>query len=484
MPLKFNATRVMRTVRLITFGLVPILFLAHRAIASTNLPKDFESQVEALFAVSVHDNTPGGQVLVARNGAILFEKSYGAAKLDSRASFTGDTRFRIGSITKQFTAAAILKLAEQGKLRVDDPVSRFIPDWPRGDEVKLRHLLSHSSGIHNFTAKPGFQAHVRSPIGLAELVESFKHDPYDFNPGDKYNYSNSGYVLLGLIVEKVSGESYETYLRKTFFEPLGMKDTGVYPTGGNLPNAAFGYSYENGKLQRAVDWDMSNVGPAGELYSTAHDLFRWNEALFSQKVISANSMRAAFSVGTLKDDDPTHPEDIGYGFGWTMDRLNGAREISHGGELDGFGSYLLRLPDYQLTVIVLLNCVPQLPHVQQWVLDRQIARLALKGELPPDEQPKIAHVSPGDLQAVVGTYDMGGGLKMTVTLNNGHVLASIAGRKSFEIVPKSDRDFFVQSGNAVATFVRNVDNRVVKAILRQSGDRIDAPRITDAADHH
>ena len=131
-----------------------------------------------------------------------------------------------------------------------------------------------------------------------------------------------------------------------------------------------------------------------------------------------------------------------------------------------------------------LNCVPQLPHVQQWVLDRQIAQLALKGELPPDEQPKIAHVSPADLQAVVGTYDMGGGLKMTVTLNNGHVLAAIAGRKSFEIVPKSDRDFFVQSGNAVATFVRNADDRVVKAILRQSGDRIDAPRITDAADHH
>jgi CubicO group peptidase (beta-lactamase class C family) len=473
----------MRAVRFVTLGLIVVVFLPNHAVASTTLPGSFESQVDALFAVSVHDNTPGGQVLVARNGAILFEKSYGAAKLDPRTSFTGDTRFRIGSITKQFTAAAILKLAEQGKLRVDDPVSRFIPDWPRGDEVKLRHLLTHSSGIHNFTAKPGFQAHVRQSISLTDLVASFKHDPYDFNPGDKYNYSNSNYVLLGLIIEKVSGESYETYLRKTFFEPLEMKNTGVYPTGGNLPNEALGYSYENGKVQRAVDWDMSNVGPAGELYSTAHDLFRWNEALFSQKVITADSMGAAFSVGTLKDDDPTHPEDIGYGFGWTMDRLNGAREISHGGELDGFGSYLLRLPDYQLTVIVLLNCVPQLPHVQQWVLDRQIARLALQGELPPDEQPKIAHVSPADLQAVVGTYDMGGGMKMTVTLNNGHVLAAIAGRKSFEIVPKSDRDFFVQSGNAVATFVRNADNRVVKAILRQSGDRIDAPRITDAADH-
>jgi CubicO group peptidase (beta-lactamase class C family) len=378
----------------------------------------------------------------------------------------------------------VLRLAEQGRLRIDDPVSRFVPDWPRGSEVTLRHLLTHSSGIHNFTAKPAFAAHVREPVSLEKLVASFKNDPYDFNSGEKYSYCNSGYVLLGFIIEKVSGEGYETYLRKTFFEPLGMDDTGVYPSGGGLPKEALGYSFENGAVHRAVDWDMSNVATAGELYSTAHDLFRWNEALFSRKVISAQSMRTAFTVGVLKDDDPTHPEDTGYGYGWTIDRLNGAREISHGGELAGFGSYLLRLPDYKLTVVVLLNCVPHQPGLQQWGLARQIARLALGGELPEEAKPKIAgNLSPADLQAVVGQYNMGNGLLMSVTVESGHVFVEIAGRKRFEIVPKSDRDFFVESGGAQATFVRDANNQVVKAILKQAGDRIDAPKIAGQAGH-
>ena len=335
-----------------------------------------------------------------------------------------------------------------------------------------------SSGIHNFTAKPAFEDARARPISLEKLVASFEHDPYDFNPGEKFSYCNSGYVLLGLIIHKVSGESYETYLRKTFFEPLGMNDTGVYPSGSPLPNQALGYSFENGAIRRAVDWDMSNVATAGELYSTAHDLFRWNEAMFSQKVISAQSMHTAFTVGVLKDDDPTHPEDTGYGYGWTIDRLNGAREISHGGELAGFGSYLLRLPDHKLTVVVLLNCVPHQPNLQQWALARQIARLALGGELPQEGKPKIAtNLSPADLLAIAGQYNMGNGLLRTVTVEAGHVFGEIAGRKRFEILPKSDRDFFVESGSAQATFVRNANNQVVKAILKQAGDRIDAPKI-------
>jgi CubicO group peptidase (beta-lactamase class C family) len=484
MPLKLFSVDVTRMTGPLTLVLVAALLLTPQSRAS-GATRDLGTQVDALFAASVHGDTPGAEVLVARNGKIVFERGYGLANLDAKTLITSDTRFRIGSITKQFTAAAILRLAEQRRLRIDDPVSRFIADWPRGSEVTLRHLLTHSSGIHNFTANPGFDAHVREPISLEKLIASFEHDPYDFNPGEKFSYCNSGYVLLGLIIQKVSGESYGTFLRKAFFEPLGMNDTGVYPSGSALANEALGYSFENGAVRLAVDWDMSNVATAGELYSTAHDLFRWNEALFSQKVISAESMHAAFTVGVLKDDDPTHPEDTGYGFGWTIDRLNGAREISHGGELAGFGSYLLRLPDYQLTVVVLLNCVPHQPSLQQWVLARQIARLALGGELPQEDKPKIAaNLPPAALQAIVGQYNMGSGLMMTVTVEAGHVFAEIAGRKRFELLPKSDRDFFVESGNAQATFVRNANNQVVKAILKQAGDRIDAPKIAGQAQHN
>ena len=449
---------------------------AFEAVAAPDLP--LALQVDSLFAGNVLSNTPGAAVLIARNGKILLEKNYGLARVETAVPITSDTRFRIGSITKQFTAAAILKLAEQGKLSVNDPVSKYIPDWPRGAEVTLRHLLNHSSGIHNFTAKPGFQANVTNSITLDALISSFKHDPCDFAPGDKFRYSNSGYVLLGFIIEKVSGQSCDDFLRKTFFEPLGMTNTGVYPSGTPLVNEAFGYSYDKGNERRSLNWDMSNVPAAGNLYSTARDLFLWNEALFAGKVLSAANARTAFTVGVLAGDDPAHPEDVGYGYGWTLDRLNGAREISHGGELAGFGAYLLRLPDYQLTVVVLLNCVPQLPNLQQWVLARQIARLALGPELPPDQEPKVAtNVPPEAFDVIPGRYDMGDGMTLSVTHEGSHVFAEISGRKKFELLPKSDRTFFVNSGEAEATFVRNANDQVVKVILRQAGDRIDAPKL-------
>jgi CubicO group peptidase (beta-lactamase class C family) len=453
------------------------LLTSVQGVAASDLPA-LSPQVDGLFADSVHSNSPGAAVLIARDGKIVLEKGYGLGQVEAGAPITCDTRFRIGSITKQFTAAAILKLEEQGKLSVNDPVSKYIPDWPKGREVTLRHLLNHSSGIHNFTDKPAFQSHVTKAVPLETLVSSFKNDSYDFDPGKKFRYSNSGYVLLGLIVEKVSGESYDAFLRKTFFEPLGMTNTGVYPSGAPLTNEAFGYSYENGAVRRSVNWDMSNVPAAGNLYSTARDLFVWNESLFAGKVLSTESARAAFTVGILALDDLSHPEDIGYGYGWTMDRLNGAREISHGGELAGFGSYLLRLPDYHLTVVVLLNCVPQLPTLQQWVLAREIARRALGPELPSNHDPVVAtNVPTAALDAITGRYDMGDGMTLAVSWEGDHVFMEIAGRKKFEILPKSDRTFFVNSGQAEATFVRNASDQVVKVILRQAGDRIDAPKL-------
>jgi CubicO group peptidase (beta-lactamase class C family) len=225
---------------------------------------------------------------------------------------------------------------------------------------------------------------------------------------------------------------------------------------------------------------MSNVAAAGNLYSTARDLFLWNEALFAGNVLSEISTRAAFTVGFLSGDDPTHPEDTGYGYGWIIDRLNGAREISHGGELAGFGSYLLRLPEYKLTVVVLLNCVPHLPGLQQWSLAREIARLALGPELPSRAgDVALTDLPSGALEVITGRYDMGNGLILAVTREGRRVFMEIAGRKKFEILPRTDRIFFVEGGGAEATFVRNAEGRVFKAILKQGGERIDAPKLED-----
>ena len=257
-----------------------IAFLAGKGADTTAKMPPPKPLVDALFENTIKTNGPGAAVLVARDGKILFEKAYGLADIENHVPVTAETKFRIGSISKQFTAAAILKLQEQGKLSVEDKLTKYYPDYPRGGEVTLRHLLTHTSGIHSYTDKPGFMDSVTKPIKSDALVKSFENDPFDFDPGQKWSYCNSGFFLLGCIVEKVSGESYEEFMRKTFFEPLGMRNTGVHHSDAELKNVALGY---DGGPKRAVNWDMSWAGGAGALYSTVGDLYRWNEAIFHGK---------------------------------------------------------------------------------------------------------------------------------------------------------------------------------------------------------
>jgi CubicO group peptidase (beta-lactamase class C family) len=180
-------------------------------------------------------------------------------------------------------------------------------------------------------------------------------------------------------------------LAGAFFEPLGMKHTGNHRTGRPVPGQALGYACEDGTVRRAVEWDLSRLVGAGSLYSTAGDLHRWNEAVFNGEVLSPASLDAAFTVGFVDGDDARYPEETGYGMGWTIETLRGQRVIGHGGELPGFGGYLLRLPTRQLTVVVLVNCVPHLPGLQQWALARRIAEVSLGRELPPEPARKWIH---------------------------------------------------------------------------------------------
>lgn len=434
-------------------------------------------EIDSLFSV-ISASTPGAAVLVAQHGRIVLERSYGCANVSSGALITRATRFRIGSVSKQFTAAAILKLAEEKRLRLDDRLALFFPEWPRGDEITLRHLLQHSSGIRDFTRDTGFAANVVGPVARADLVQLIRQAPLEFPPGRKVRYSNSGYVVLAEIIERVTGASYEEFLRRTFFTPLGMKETGTYPVQPADPAAARGYAFERGAYREAENWHPSWLVGAGGLGSTPHDLFRWNEALFGGRVLNAASLQIAFSVGVLTDDDPLHPEITGYGCGWIIDRLRGERELSHGGEMAGFGSYLLRLPDHALTVVVLLNCVPQMPSLQQWSLAREIAARVLR--LPSLPAPETYPVLASDLAVIKGRYELDDGVLMDVTLADGRANFAIQGRTKGQMRPISDRRFVVGEGEAEATFVRDAHGVVVKAILQQKGQRIDAPRVLEA----
>ena len=366
------------------------------------------------------------------------------------------------------------------KCRFYFKVSWYMPAALTSSSPIVRRQTSAESHVGNPRLHEGsdFAALVTQPISLAELVRSFAHTGYDFDPGKQFAYDNSGYVLLAAIVEKVSVEPYDAFLQQAFFEPLGMKHTGAEKAETPARQAARGYAAASGAFRPAAAWNLDRVKGAGSLTSTAGDLFLWNEALFSGKVLAKESLQAAWTVGKVDGDDPTHPEDTGYGFGWTIDRLGPEREISHGGELAGFGSYLLRLPDRQVTVIVLLNCVPQMPGLQQWSLARAIARLAVKA---PAETPQPAAMpyplSSDDAALICGTYDMGHRMLMTVAREGNRGFFHINDRPATELTARSDRRFAAGNGEAEATFVRNADGQVTKAILKQAGDRIDAPRL-------
>ena len=351
---------------------------------------------------------------MSKGGEILYSKGFGLASLAHEVPITTRTKFRIGSVTKQFTAAAILKLQEDGKLSVDDSLSKFIRDYPRGDEVTIHHLLTHTSGIPSFTSKPDFLETAASASTVDDMIESFKNDPYDFSPGEKWQYNNSGYFLLGYIIENVSGMPLAEYWDKTFFQPLGMKNTGVHTSSEVLKHEASGYSFSNGEVSKAVNWDMSRAGAAGNIYSTVEDLQRWNEAVFSGDILSQASRKAAWTPVKLKDEqDDSHPA---YGYGWMMDEHRGLKRIAHSGGLHGFLSYLARYPEHDLTVVAFHNCSPPVPELSPSSVSELLATAYLWEEMK--ARPRFVvdeNVDPKVFDDYVGRYAYGPGAVLTVT---------------------------------------------------------------------
>lgn len=421
--------------------------------------------------------TSGVAVLVARDGKIVFQGGFGLADLERKTPVTVETKFRIGSITKQFTAAAILKLAEQGKLAVTDPLSKFFPDFPRGGEVTLRHLLTHTSGIHSYTDKPDFLAKVSQPIAPAALVESFKNDPPDFAPGAGFHYDNSGYFLLGEIVAKISGKPFGEYLRATFFEPLGMKDTGVFVNANPPAGMARGYSAVDGKITPALDWNMSWAGGAGALYSTVGDLFRWDEALFGGRVVNEASFQAATTPVVL----PPNVDGMKYGYGLVMSEFKRLPTIGHSGGLNGWSSDLLRLPEQHCTVVALANASPPPPELAPAKISHALAEKLLADEIK--KLPQLTEdktVDPKSFAAFVGRYDYMGAI-LTVSVEADHLFAQLTDQPKYEIFPKSADEFFWKITDAQVVFLRDEKGKVTAARHSQNGNIFKAPKLGDDA---
>lgn len=285
-----------------------------------------------------------GSVLVSTKDEIVLCKGYGLADYEHDVHNTPSTVFRIASVTKQFTSAAVLALQEQGVLSVSDSLKKYISDFPNGDRITLHHLLTNTSGIPDIVNIPSIMKSVRTGIPVEMLVNKLGRQPLEFEPGDRFGYSNSGYIILGYIIEKVSGLSYENYLIKNLFEKAGMSNTGFDHAERVLKHRASGYSLSDGGLSNADFFDMSLFFACGCLYSTVEDLYKWNKALDEEMVISKKSVEDMLTP--YVSDETLH-----YGYGWYLTE----KSAFHNGITYGFKSKVWRSSNGMAVIIVLAN---------------------------------------------------------------------------------------------------------------------------------
>ena len=304
-----------------------------------------ESRLDAYLNALAALNRFSGAVLVARNGVSVLDRGYGLANAEWQIANAPTVKFRVGSITKQFTATLVMMLQKDGKLTTSDPLCKFVPACPAAwRQITLHQILTHTAGIPDYTELPSFKTTQALAATPAQLVARFKALPLDFKPGTKFKYSNSGYVLLGFVLERVSGTPYATLLKDRILDVVHMDDSGYDDNAAIIPRRAAGYTTHNGKLANAAFIDMTIPYAAGSIYSTVKDLLKWDQALYTTALLPKALLDAMFT-----------PYKAIAGYGWAIDTQFGHKMISHNGGIDGFVSNIARYPDDKVTIIVLSN---------------------------------------------------------------------------------------------------------------------------------
>lgn len=330
--------------------------------------QNLEATIDSLLQAKYKPNAPGATFLIAKEGAIIYNKAFGLSNIELDVPIKSNSVFEIGSMTKQFTAISIMMLMEKGKLNLDDEITKFIPDYPtHGNKITVHHLLTHTAGIKNFTSMKAIRNIATKDMTPSDLIDFFKNEPMDFNPGDEFKYSNSGYVILGYIIESVTGKSYADFVEQEIFEKLGMASSQYASHSKAIQNRASGYHNRNGYVNtRYISFTIPYS--SGSLMSTVEDMNKWQQAIKNNILISAETTDKVFTNYTLNNGN-----SINYGYGWHIKALNGTRSFEHGGSIFGFKSMGVYLPKSDIYVIALNNCDCNSPTA----ITREIAELAL-----------------------------------------------------------------------------------------------------------
>ena len=421
-------------------------------VVAQTIPAKLDSLLDAY--ARVWDYT--GSVLVATKGAVLFEKGYGYKNKETRSLNDINTIFQIGSITKQFTSAIILQLEEQKKLSLQDSLTKYISDYPNGNKITIEQLLTHTAGVYNYTDDAAFmKSESMHPISRDSLIARFKYKPLDFTPGEKFSYSNSGYELLGYIIEKVTGESYFQVVRQRIFKPLHMDHSGFDFTDLHSPDKALGYTPQSTTPAPIVDSSFSFA--AGAMYTTVGDLYKWDRGLLSGKILSQASQQKAYT-----------PHLAHYGYGWMISLSDGKKVVEHGGGITGFVSYIKRIPEDE-TCIIILDNQPNSANTIKMAQD--IADILSGKDVKPPKTRVAVTLDTALLRQYVGEYQVGPNAIFKISLEDGHLYGQQAtGRGKMELFAEKKDLFFMKVVDGEIEFVRDADGKIEKLILHTGRD--------------
>jgi uncharacterized protein (TIGR03435 family) len=416
------------------------------------------------------EHIPGLAVGVYSRGQILLAKGYGLANVELNVPVQADTIFQSGSVGKQFVSAAVMMLVEEGKAGLDDSIVKYFPNAPESwKPILIKNLLSHTSGLAEYETPertgPKGPFYMRLDYTEDELVNKIEELPIEFKPGEKWNYRNTNYVLLGVMIHKLTGKFYADFLQERIFRPWYMNATRLISETDIIPNRSSGYTQNRGKLHNQ-EW----VSPAfnstadGTLYFNVLDLAKWDEALYGANLLHQSSLDRIWTVFPLNDGKPNPAH---YGFGWEMNAVNGRRVIEHGGAWQGFTCDISRFVDDGLTVVVLTNLAGARPGV----IAHAVAALVNPSlKPPPPKEHKEITINPKLLDGYTGKYELAPGFILTITREGDRLNTQATGQGIVPIFPESERDFFVKTFDAQMTFVTDSNGRATEVILHQNGD--------------
>jgi len=463
----------MRTLaRVLIAGVVTVVAPAARAQQASR--EALAVRIDSLVAdYKDRTHTPAVSVAVLRGSDTLVMKGYGLANLSPITQASAATVYRIGSITKQFTSAAIMRLIERGKLSLDDPMSKYLPDVPlHGHTVTIRQLLNHTSGIHSYTSSRDWQGTWEQDLTPRQIVAFVDKDTFDFAPGTRWLYNNTGYVLLGMIIEKVTGEKYASYLQHDLFTPLGLKQTSYCPSKPTDPAFAAGYTSRGGTPRPAAYLSMTHPFSAGALCSTVRDLVIWQRALAGGRVVNAHSYAQMTTADTLNNGSR-----LAYGFGLVPGRLGTHRSIGHGGSVNGFTTSSAYFPDDSVNVAVFTNSDGGPDGLAQNI-SRAVLGMPL---IAPPKSAAAVPLSDADRDRVVGIYDLespGGKFVLHILVEDGKLMAQAEGQGQgkFPLVHTGNLQFGAAFDPSLVLTFLSENGKITGLRVQQGGGTMEGPR--------